>query len=134
MSKLKKAIKKFFSGRCGNDSLNYFVFFLYLLTFILYLIIKHYSLIIINTIFFIIFILRFMSRNAYRRNQENKVFVSIIKSIKRPFLRFFHKIRDHKTHVYKKCTNCKKVLRLRKVKGEHWVRCPICNQRFKIKI
>ncbi len=134
MSKFKSFIQKFFYGRCGNDSLNRFIFFLYFLSFILFLFFQHYSVLIVNTILLIIFIFRFMSRNIYKRNHENQVFINIVNKIKRPFLRFFHKIRDRKTHVYRKCPNCKKVLRLRKVKGEHGVKCPICNNHFKINI
>ncbi len=134
MSKFKNAIQKFFYGRCGNDKLNRFIFFIYFVSFIVYLFVQHFSLLIVNTILFIIFIFRFMSRNLYKRDKENQIYLKIINKIKQPFLRFFHKIRDRKTHVYKKCPNCKKVLRLRKVKGEHGVKCPICNHRFKIKI
>ena len=35
---------------------------------------------------------------------------------------------------YQKCPNCKRVLKLRKIKGTHTVKCPVCANHFNIKI
>ncbi len=134
MGKFNDKVQRFMYGRNGNDNLNNFIFFLYIVTFIVFLFVKHISLIIAATVFLIINIYRTFSKKLYVRQKENAIYIKIITAIIRPFKRFFHRIRDRKTHVYKKCPNCKKILKLRKVKGEHSVKCPVCSNRFKIKI
>ena len=41
--------------------------------------------------------------------------------------------KDRKTHVFKKCPQCKAMIRLPKRKGSHEVICPKCGREFKIK-
>ena len=134
MRKIKDAIIRFFYGRNGVDSLNKFIFVLYLISTLAYIITNHISAIILESIFLFILIYRTLSKKLYNRQRENEIYLNILKLIKRPFLRFAHRIRDRKTHVYKKCPNCKKILKLKKVKGHHTVKCPICKNSFKIKI
>ena len=134
MGKFTDKVQKFFYGRNGNDKLNNFIFFLYIVLLIVYLFVQHISLIIIATVLLFINIYRMLSKKLYVRQKENAIYIKITSSIKSPFLRFFHRIRDRKTHVYKRCPNCKRVLKLRKVKGTHTVKCPICANHFNIKI
>lgn len=134
MGKFTDKVQKFFYGRNGNDKLNNFIFFLYIVLLIVYLFVQHISLIIIATVLLFINIYRMLSKKLYVRQKENAIYIKITSLIKRPLLRFFHRIRDRKTHVYKRCPNCKRVLKLRKVKGTHTVKCPICANHFNIKI
>ncbi len=134
MRKIKDAIIRFFYGRNGVDSLNKFIFVLYIASTLAYIITNHISAIILESIFLFILIYRTLSKKLYNRQRENEIYLNILKLIKRPFLRFAHRIRDRKTHVYKKCPNCKKILKLKKVKGHHTVKCPICKNSFEIKI
>lgn len=134
MGKFRDRVQRFFYGRNGNDKLNNFIFFLYIVSFIVYLFVQHYSVLIVSSILLVLYIYRTLSKKLYTRQKENAVYIKITNAIKRPFLRFFHRIRDRKTHVYKRCPNCKRVLKLRKVKGEHTVKCPICANLFNIKI
>jgi LSD1 subclass zinc finger protein len=134
MRKIKDAIIKFFYGRNGVDSLNKFIFILYLASTLAYIITNHISALIVESIFLFILIYRTLSKKLYKRQRENEIYLNILKLIKRPFLRLAHRIRDRKTHVYKKCPSCKKILKLKKVKGHHRVKCPICKNSFEIKI
>lgn len=134
MNKLKEKFIRFMYGRNGVDALNKFIFFLYIVTFIVYLFVQHYSVLIIEGVLLLIYIYRTFSKKLYVRQKENQIYLNIINAIKRPFLRLFHRIRDRKTHVYKKCPNCKRILKLRKIKGSHKVKCPICSHHFDVKI
>ena len=134
MGKFQNKVQRFFYGRNGVDKLNRFIFFLYFISFIVYLFVKHYTVLIVSSILLIIYFYRMLSKKLYKRQKENEIYLKITSSIKKPFLRFFHRIRDRKTHVYKKCPNCKKILKLRKVKGSHTVKCPVCSNHFNIKI
>lgn len=134
MGNFNDKVQRFMYGRNGNDKLNNFIFFLYIITFILFLIFRHISLVIAATVLLIINIYRTFSKKLYVRQKENEIYVKFITFLKRPFLRLAHKFRDRKTHVYKKCKSCKKVLKLKRVKGHHTVKCPVCKNSFKINI
>ena len=43
------------------------------------------------------------------------------------------RIRDRKTHVFRRCPVCKKLLRLPRTEGEHGVNCPSCRAHFSLK-
>lgn len=134
MRKLKDKFLRFMYGRNGIDELNKFIFSLYLILLILYFFINHISIIIIISVFLFIYIYRFLSKKLYTRQRENTIYLNITRKITRPFKRLFNQIKDRKTHVYRKCHNCKQVLRLRRVKGKHMVKCPICANRFEVTI
>lgn len=139
MGRFKEKIQNFMYGRNGNDPLNNFFFILYLISLIAYIFCSkitpwNYILLGIETLLIIIIIWRFLSKNITKRSIANDRFVNLLKYIKRPFLRMAHRIRDRKTHIYKKCPNCKQILKLRKIKGEHTVKCPMCEHHFNIKI
>ena len=69
---------------------------------------------------------RMFSRNIAKRRRENEKFCGFFR-LRR------NKIKDRKTHVYRKCPKCKAVLRLPKAKGKHSVVCPRCKERFTVK-
>ena len=79
-------------------------------------------------------IFRALSKNTYRRSIENGKFTAFWERLKRFFKLQKNKIRDRKTHVYRKCPHCKTVLRLPKIKGSHGVTCPRCSSRFDVKV
>ena len=54
--------------------------------------------------------------------------------VRRAILRLIHRIRDRKTHVYRRCPVCKNVLRLPREVGDHGVNCPVCHGHFSVKI
>jgi energy-coupling factor transporter transmembrane protein EcfT len=54
MGKFNDKLQRFFYGRNGNDKLNNFIFFLYFVSFIVYLFVRHYIVLIISTLIFII--------------------------------------------------------------------------------
>ena len=134
MKKITEKLQKFMYGRNGNDFFNRFLFFIYLVVFIIYLFVRHFSLLIVEAIILSLIMFRFFSKNLYKRQKENDVLVHLFSSIKRPFIRQINKIRDRKTHIYIKCPQCKKILRLKQIKGTHTVKCPICNNHFNVKI
>ena len=134
MGKFSNKLARFFYGRYGNDTLNKVLMAIYLICVvtvsILSLFIKSTAFIIIGwgitlTIFIWSFY-RTMSRNIYARRRENERFCGFFK-LRR------NKFRDRKTHVYRKCPQCKAVLRLPKAKGKHFVNCPKCKNRFQTK-
>lgn len=82
--------------------------------------------IVISAVLVVWMFFRMFSRNIAKRRRENERFCGFFKLRRNMF-------RDRKTHVYRKCPQCKAVLRLPKAKGKHTVVCPRCKNRFEVK-
>ncbi len=63
-------------------------------------------------------IFRCLSRNTYKRYQEN-----------RQFLMFFDKLKDRK-HRYYSCPKCRQTVRVPRGKGKIAITCPRCKDKF----
>ena len=131
---IRERIADFMIGRYGIDRLYYFLLGICFVLIIINIFINSYIISLIESGLFVYAIFRVISRNVYKRQQENEKFNQIAEKIKK-FIKFQKcKWRDNKTHVYKKCPACKNNLRLPREKGEHTVVCPCCKNRFNVKI
>ena len=131
---IRERIADFMIGRYGIDRLYYFLLGICFVLIIINIFINSYIISLIESGLFVYAFFRVMSRNVYKRQQENEKFNQIAEKIKK-FIKFQKcKWRDKKTHVYKKCPACKNNLRLPREKGEHTVVCPCCKNRFNVKI
>jgi hypothetical protein len=63
-------------------------------------------------------IFRMLSRNTYKRYQEN-----------RKYLRFLERIKDRE-HRYFDCPRCRQPVRVPKGKGKIAITCPKCQEKF----
>ncbi len=128
----------FMSGRYGNDKLNYTLFFTYIIVWLVNLFvfssIASLVLDLVQLALMLIIIFRMFSRNIYKRQKENRTFIRIFGRFLPDTNLLKNRYRDRHTHIYKKCKNCKSVLRLKKIKGEHTAVCPKCSSRIKVKI
>lgn len=77
---------------------------------------------------------RMFSKKIYQRQKENAVYLRLTAKPKNWFKLQKNKLRDRKTHAYKKCPHCKATLRLPKKKGKHTVCCPKCRKDFEVRI
>ena len=132
--KFAEKLAKMMYGRNGNDQLNVFIILITAIISIVNLFVHHIALSIVAILLISLYIWRSLSKNIVARRKENAVFMKIWKPISDWFKLTKNKIKDRKTHVYKKCPKCKAVLRLPKKKGDHTVVCPKCHNRFDIKI
>ncbi len=121
-------------GRYGNDQLNNALLILYLIIAVVNAIIPNFALSILMLAVIITVFVRMMSRNIYRRRAENQKFLKIWNPVKSWFKFQKDKFRDRKTHAYRKCPDCKAILRLPRKPGGHTVVCPKCKKRFDVKI
>ena len=120
--KLGMGLRKFMAGRYGTDKLNMallcagvgFTFLSMLLPFAM---IKMLCT-LISYGFMILAICRALSRNIYKRYDEN-----------RKFLLFFQKLKD-KDHRYYNCPRCRQQVRVPKGKGKIAISCPKCKEKF----
>lgn len=124
-------------GRNGVDALYNCQIILCLILIIINFFLKGIASFIVSILYFALIswaLFRYMSKNLYKRRKENADFLRLIKGFTGFFRLCRDRFRDRKTHVYRRCKNCKKVLRLPKKPGKHTVCCPCCSHRFGVYI
>ena len=72
----------------------------------------------LSYILMILSIFRMLSRNTYKRYQEN-----------RKFLQIFDRLKDRE-HRYFDCPKCRQMVRVPKGKGKIAISCPRCREKF----
>ena len=120
--KLRAALQQFMAGRYGTDKLNMAILCIGLgFTFLSMLIPVASVKLIFTTISYccmFLAIFRSLSRNIYKRYEEN-----------RKFSLFFQKLQD-KDHRYYNCPRCRQQVRVPKGKGKIAITCPKCKEKF----
>ena len=121
-AKLTAGLRSFMAGRYGTDRLNMVILCAGLVASILSMMLKIQPM---NLIFWamsyglmIWAIFRSLSRNTYKRYQEN-----------RKFLQFYNRISDRQ-HRYFDCPKCRQVVRVPRGKGKIAITCPKCREKF----
>ena len=79
-------------------------------------------------------IFRALSKDIPKRQAENDKYLVLERNARKELKLLAARIRDRKTHRYRKCTRCKTPVRLKYEKGEHTVRCPVCGESFKVRL
>ena len=133
MNKFINKLQRFLNGRYGPDELYKFMLIICLMIIIINMFINSIILRILEFIIFGLALFRFLSKNRYKRNKENKKYLEFINKIKNFFDYQKKKYNDRDTHMYKKCPKCKQKIRLPLKKGKHTVKCPNCKERFEVK-
>lgn len=131
--KIRNIINGLLQGRNGLDELNILLIWIYIIITIINIFINNFYTDITGLILIILIIYRSYSKNIYRRQKENHIFITIIDYIKRPFINIIRNIKD-KDHVYKRCSKCKTTLKLPLPKsiGINHAKCPNCKKRLTI--
>lgn len=133
----RERVYRFMYGRNGTDSLCKALLVVYLILVVANLFLpRPYSfwMSLAELLLGGYIIFRTLSRNLYKRQRENQWYLKQQNRVKAFFALRKSKRRDRKTHAFRKCKRCKKTLRLPRVKGRHTVRCPLCGERFEVKI
>lgn len=133
--------QQFMVGRYGIDQLYKALMRIYLISILVTAVIGRFT---SRTFYYIIsfaclgiFIFalcRVFSKNIEKRRKENANWLTFTGKINKHFRILKDKWKFRKTHVFRKCPNCKAILRLKRQKGTHSLVCPHCNQSFKIKV
>ena len=115
-------LRRFMEGRYGNDKLNNAILGLAMFFVILALFIRNplIDLIVHGIAYVLMFwmIFRSLSRNTYKRYQEN-----------RKYLQFFGRMKD-RDHRYFDCPKCRQMVRVPRGKGKIAISCPRCREKF----
>ena len=121
-------------GRYGADEFYKFLMSVWIVLVMMNFILRNAVIGAAVTALLVYMYFRVLSKNIGKRRRENEIYLKISEPF-RSFLRIsVLKFRDRKTHCYRKCPHCKKMLRLPKRKGKHSVCCPQCKNNFDVKI
>lgn len=120
--KIGNGFRRFMQGRYGSDKLNTTILIVALVISLLQLFMPNYglrwALMLISYGFLGWAIFRMLSRNTYKRYEEN-----------RKYLRFLDRLKD-KDHRYFDCPRCHQAVRVPKGKGKISITCPKCKEKF----
>ena len=120
--KISNGMRNFMRGRYGTDRLNTFLLILGVITSIISMITGNGIVSFVLTVIaytlmgFVLF--RMLSRNTYKRYQEN-----------RKFLLFWERLKD-KEHKHFDCPRCRQPVRVPRKKGKIAITCPKCKEKF----
>ena len=135
--RFRQRLAAFFYGRYGIDGLYYGLFTLYVVLWVVQLFfhegIAGAVLFVLQNAALLWMLLRVMSRNHLKRRRENEAFMKVFRPVKNFFILCKNRIRDRRTHTYKRCPHCRSTLRLPKREGDGVVKCPRCRNRFTVK-
>lgn len=127
-------IAQFMNGRYGHDKLNTALLILWIVLESFWLVTRFWVFGVLVLLLIALIFFRSFSKNIQKRMRENRKYLSIVNSIKKKTTLWQKMWKDRDTHKYIKCPYCKAQLRVKKIKGEHKVHCPKCNEDFKKKI
>ena len=121
-AKLSALLRNFMTGRYGTDRLNMLILSVGLVASLLSVILRFEP---VNLILFVLSygmmfwaIFRCLSRNTYKRYQEN-----------RKFLQLTGRLKDRE-HRYFDCPKCRQMVRVPRGKGKIAITCPRCREKF----
>ena len=122
MNKFSAWLRRFMAGRYGTDKLNMVILgagvVACLISVFLPLPPVNLLLTVISYGLMVWAIFRTMSRNTYKRYQENRRFLMIIDRIK------------DRSHKYYDCPRCRQPVRVPRGKGKIAITCPKCKEKF----
>lgn len=120
MLKLVDAGRRFMQGRYGTDKLNTAILVSGVICCVLSMLIPAIGALftLLSYVFMGWAIFRMLSRNTYKRYQEN-----------RKYLRFLERIKDRE-HKYFDCPRCRQPVRVPRGKGKISISCPKCGEKF----
>lgn len=121
-AKITAALRHFMQGRYGTDKLNTAILLTGVAACIFQMLLPGALLKLLLMLFSYVCmgwaIFRALSRNTYKRYQEN-----------RKYLRFLDRIKDRE-HKYFDCPRCRQSVRVPRGKGKISITCPKCKEKF----
>ena len=121
-ARLSAGLQNFMAGRYGTDKLNMLILSVGLAVSLLSVFVQYAPvnllLVVLSYGLMIWAICRTLSRNTYRRYQENRRFLQIVGRVKDRNNRYFD------------CPKCRQMVRVPRGKGKISITCPRCHEKF----
>ncbi len=130
----RQKFMNFMYGRNGTDALAIASVVLYLILAFINMFVRSAILSAIELLPLIYAFFRMFSKNTFKRRAENQKFLSVWSKFTPHLILMRDRFKERKTSRFRTCPHCKAVLRLPIKKGSHEVRCPRCNEKFKVRV
>ena len=121
-ARLSAGLQNFMAGRYGTDKLNMLILSVGLAVSLLSVFVQYAPvnllLVVLSYGLMIWAIFSTLSRNTYRRYQENRRFLQIVGRVKDRNNRYFD------------CPKCRQMVRVPRGKGKISITCPRCHEKF----
>ena len=121
-ARLSASLRSFMAGRYGTDKLNMVILSVGLAVSLLSVFFRYppvnLLLVALSYGLMIWAIFRTLSRNTYKRYQENRKFLQVINRLKDRHNRYFD------------CPKCRQMVRVPRGKGKISITCPRCHEKF----
>jgi len=130
MNKLKMRLAELMRGRYGIDALYRALMvatFVFLVLNLLFPSLLFYALSLFCAVWSLT---RVLSKNHEKRRAENQKYLAFSRKAQQTLLQWKNRLRDIKTHRYRKCPSCGQTLRLPRKPGVNHVKCPVCKNGF----
>lgn len=117
---ISSAFRSFMAGRYGTDKLNLTILGAGVIVCLLSAFFPGAALVltVISYVLLGVAMFRMLSRNTYKRYQENRKYLMLIDRIK------------DREHRYFECPRCRQTVRVPRGKGKIAISCPKCREKF----
>ena len=133
MNNIKYKLISFMQGRYGPDKLYRTTVIAAIVLCIINLFARLTVISLISWGLIIWGLFRCLSKNIAKRSSENYRYIKLEEKILKKAGMTRTMLTD-KEHYYKKCSQCKNVLRLPRIKGSHSTVCPKCGNKLQMRI
>ena len=134
---MRYKLAKFFEGRNGNDALARALLWAGVAVYILAMVAMRLGWTVASNLLssgalVLVFwsLWRSMSRNLYKRREENQRFLAFFRNIKTGFKNRKTRFSQRRDYKFFKCPACKCMLRVPRGKGRIQITCRKCGNRF----
>lgn len=127
-------LRQFMYGRYGIDELQKFLAVAYIAAYILKRFFFGKILDALSIVILIIFIVRFLSKDIYIRQKENRKYLEIKDKVTGWYYNKKNGVKKDKTHIFRSCPHCQAKIKLPKKRGKHVCTCPRCGKDFDVRV
>lgn len=123
-------LQNFMRGRYGLDSFGLAIICFYFILTLFNIFLRMEIVSIISLLILIYFYFRVLSKNLYKRSQENMKFLRYYDPIRFKYSQWKQNFHNRKFYKYYTCKRCKQKLRVPRGKGKITITCPKCRMKF----
>lgn len=134
MNGFRNRLGQFMQGRYGADETAYMLTALYLILVVVNVFAHSWTLHLVSMAVFAVTMFRSLSKNIPKRSSENQWVLAHTVKLRGSIAKAKKRYEQSEDYAFKKCPNCKRTLRLPRVKGKHNTKCPACGERFAVNI
>lgn len=130
MNNIMNKVQKFMQGRYGVDQLSMGLLILMIVITLIGQLFNQIWLIYFSWVPLILCYMRILSKNTYKRYQENLIFIRLWNPIQYKIDNKIKHIKSLKKFRYYKCKECGQSLRVPRGRGKLEIKCPKCKYTF----